>query len=115
MSYICAVISSASNDGNVDAAVAIGNPSTTEGHVPKLQPSTELHEPSSKPKPPRAEKEKSNTQNEHKTALLFAGKLEESLGFDIVGCHYDRALHVEVLPVQAEKSFSCNGLLPSHG
>ncbi|BBH03408.1 respiratory burst oxidase protein F [Prunus dulcis] len=74
-----------------------------------IEPSTKLHEPSSKPKPPRAEKEKSNTQNEHKTALLFAGKLEENLGFDIVGCHYDRLFTWKFYQYKQKKAFHVMG------
>lgn len=95
--------------------MAIGDPFAAKGHVPKLQPSTELHEPSPEPEPPRPQKEKPNTQNEQQVALLLARKLEKTLGFDIVDLHYDRAFHVEVLSVQAEKIVPDNGLLSSHG
>lgn len=99
----------------IDAAMAIGDPFAPKGHLPKLQPSTELHEPSTEPEPPRPPKEKSNTQNQQQMHLLLARELEEALGFDTLGVHYDRTLYVEVLPVQAEKLVSDNGVLSSHG
>lgn len=34
-----------------DAAMAAGNTIATEGHIPKLQPSPELHEPGPEPEP----------------------------------------------------------------
>lgn len=87
------------------AAMATRNPFAAKGHVPKLQPSTELHEPSSEPESPRPQKEKPNTQVEHKTRLLFARELEENLGHSTLGRNHDWSVHMEVLTVQAERRF----------
>lgn len=35
------------------AVMAAGNTTATEGHIPKLQPSSKLHEPGPQPEPPR--------------------------------------------------------------
>lgn len=95
--------------------MATGDSFAAKGHVPKLQPGAELHEPSIEPEPARAEKEESNTQAEHKTGLLLARKLEENMGCGSLGGYHGWSVHMEVLPVQAEKRFQDHGLLSPHG
>nr|GMC98158.1 respiratory burst oxidase homolog protein A [Ipomoea batatas] len=96
-------------------AMAAGNTTSTEGHILKLQSSTELYEPSLESKPTRLKKEEHNKKNEHEIALFLPRELEENLGFDVVDIDNDRFVHLEIFAVQAEKRIHGHGLLPPHG
>lgn len=95
--------------------MAAGNTTSTEGHILKLQSSTELYEPSLESKPARLKKEEHNKKNEHKIAVFLPRELEENLGFDVVDVDNDRFVPLEIFPVQAKKRIPSHGLLPPHG
>lgn len=85
------------------AAMAAGDAFATKGHVSKLQSSTQLHEPSLKPKPPGAKKEELHTETKLKAGLLHGRKLEENLGSLLVVSDNGCAFHVEVHSVQKQE------------
>lgn len=62
-------------------AMAARNTSVTEGHVPELQSSIELHKPSVEPEPTRLEKPKLNKENGLEIYLLFTRKLEKTMDY----------------------------------
>jgi hypothetical protein len=92
--------------------MATRDTSSTKRHVSELQPSSKLHKPSLEPKSTGAKKEKPDKESEQAMCILFSGELEENLGFGIMGYHNDWIIHMEILAIQAKKSFSRHGLLP---
>lgn len=96
------------------AALAIGNPTLTEGHVSELQSGTKLHEPSLESEPDGAEKEKPNPENEQEPAVLSARELEESLGDMLMGYDHGWIVFMEVLPIQGEGGVQGDALLPAN-
>lgn len=94
--------------------MAAGDAVATKGHVSKLQSSTQLHEPSLKPKPPGAKKEELHTEAKLKAGLLHGRKLEENLGSLLVVSDNGCAFHVEVHSVQKQERIQGHALLSSH-
>lgn len=95
-------------------AMATRDTTPTKRHIPKLQSSIELHKPSIEPKPSRVKKKESNTSNELGLRILHARELEKDLGFILMDHDHDRIVLVEILPIQAKRCVSCDGLLFTH-
>ena len=95
--------------------MAIGNPFATEGHVSELQSSPQLYQPSTEPEHTGTKEQRPHNKAKNKTALLFAGELEEDMGVDFMGRDHGWAFRVEILPIQAQGSVRGHGLLSSYG
>lgn len=82
-----------------NAALAAGNTPLAKRHVPKLQPSPQLHKPGLEPKPSWLKKEKLNTKAKPKGGIFLRRKLEENLGIVYLGSSNGWPFHLEVLSV----------------
>ena len=81
--------------------MAIGTPFATKGYVSELQSSPQLYQPSIEPEHTGTKEQRPHNKDKNKTALLFAGELEENMGADVMDHDIGWAFHVEVLLVQA--------------
>lgn len=95
-------------------AMATRDSASTKRHIPQLQSSIELYKPSIEPKPSRVKKEQQNTSNELGFRLLHARKLEKDMGSVFMDHDHDWIVLVEILPIQAKRCISCDGLLLTH-
>lgn len=87
---------------------------STKRHIPQLQSSIELYKPSIEPKPSRVTKKESNTSNEFGFRIFHARELEKDMGFILMDHDHDRIILMEILPIQAKRCISCDGLLFTH-